>query len=139
MLFGFQPAQAVRLPFAALGGTAAVPPSQATGSLRDLVSPSTEDTRQEGAEEEQQLAPLEVGGAVASGDAAAAAPAGDEGGEVERVEDAVVPPTCPLTMLSYEGRARGARGDAPPLPELVRGVCSREGEQSSTPAPGSRS
>ena len=95
MLFGFQPAQAVRVPFAALGGTAAVPPSEATGSLQDLVSPNTEDTRREGAEEEQKLAPLEVGGAVASGDAAAAAPAGDEGGEVERVEDAVVPPPAP--------------------------------------------
>ena len=94
MLFGFHPAQAVRVP-AALGGTAAVPPSAATGSLQDLVSPNAEDTRREGAEEEQQLAPLEVGGAGASGDAPAAAPAGDEGGEVERVEDAVVPPPAP--------------------------------------------
>ena len=104
MLFGFHPARAVRVP-AALGGTAAVPPSQATGSFQDLVSPSAEDTRHEGEEEEQQLAPLEVGGAGASGDAPAAAPAGDEGGEVERVEDAVVPPTCSLTVLPDAGRA----------------------------------
>ena len=69
----------------------------ATRSPADLVSPSTTHC---GGEQEQLLAPVEVGGAVASDGQPAAAPAGaraveEEEEGLDKVEDAVVPAPAP--------------------------------------------
>ena len=102
---------------AALGGTPAVPPAGASGSLADLVRPFTQSNSNDEIKEEVDperlealdagcLAPLEVGGAAASEAApAAAAPAaalpalgeapGGEWAAEEHAEDAVVPRPAP--------------------------------------------
>ena len=102
---------------AALGGTPAVPPAGASGSLADLIRPSNHLIDNDTIEEETAselpvnlgagcLAPLEVGRAAASEVAPEAVepavdppvpeavPGAEEAGE-ERAEDAVVPRPAP--------------------------------------------
>ena len=96
---------------AACGGTPSRPPTEATGSFADLVRPSTTHYR---GEQEQLLAPVEVGGACASGDTPAAGPAeargGDEEEGLDKAEDAVVPAPArsPCTPTRAEREAHEA-------------------------------
>ena len=86
-----------------------MPPTEATGSFAGLVSPPT---THHGGEQEQLLAPMEVGGACASDGQPVAAPAGvqAEAEELDKVADAVVPApaSSPCTPSKAEREAHAA-------------------------------